>query len=103
MKNKTPNDIELLEFTADFRRGIIGRGTAKSMCFVVCAPLETLLVLSGFDVKLVEGEVETKDCVLGHYWLELKDGRILDPTADQFENMPKIYIGEKPEFYKVID
>ena len=36
-----------------------------------------------------------------HCWLRLADGRIIDPTADQFGNgMPKVYIGTLPAGYK---
>ena len=44
--------------------------------------------------------------IFNHYWLKLPDGRILDPTASQFktpegEEMPKMYLGEKPKWYKL--
>lgn len=77
------------------------------MCFAVCLPLYHYLILCGYDVSLIEGEIETFDDVCNHFWIKLKDGQIIDPTADQFkkpsgDNMPKIYFGDKPSWYKVI-
>jgi len=54
----------------------------------------------GYETTLIEGDFG----LTNHYWLRLTDGRIVDPTADQFSRpdrrMPKIYIGPKPEWYK---
>lgn len=43
---------------------------------------------------------------ISHFWITLKDGRIVDPTASQFnkmgnEDMPNVYIGDKPSWYKI--
>lgn len=39
-----------------------------------------------------------------HIWLELSDGRVLDPTADQFPlSLPPVYLGEQPMQYNVND
>ena len=90
------NDGEILEFAKDFREGILDGDSSEMMCFAVCAPLETLLNMYGVDCELIEGSVG--NC--NHYWLELSDGRILDPTADQFNNLdrrfPEVYLGAKP-------
>lgn len=84
-----------------FRKGILGKKSSHKMCFAVCAPLQGFLELMGYQVELVEGEYQNTN----HYWLQLPDGNIIDPTADQFqtptgEPMPKVYIGKKPEWYK---
>lgn len=54
---------------------------------------------------LIDGAVA---CGSGHYWLDMLDGNILDPTASQFKRpngkrMPQIYHGPKPEWYHVYD
>lgn len=71
------------------------------MCFAVCAPLQGYLDLLGIQTEMVCGEVMGQE----HYWLSLPDGRIIDPTADQFNGqlvkMPKVYIGLRPVVYKV--
>jgi hypothetical protein len=90
-----------------FRKGIIGKRSSDLMCFAVCAPLQGYLGMLGYETKLVKGEIDVSaDYVIGHYWLALPDGRIIDPTADQFESptgekMPEVYIGERPEWYRV--
>ena len=64
--------------------------------------------MCGIEATLSEGEIElgghNKGITINHFWLTLKDGRIIDPTASQFngmgrEDMPKVYLGEKPEWY----
>lgn len=67
------------------------------MCMVVAAPLQGLLsALYGVETELVEVEFET----INHVYLRLPDGRILDPTADQFPGMPDVYLGPWPEVYE---
>lgn len=69
-----------------FVRGLLGRRKTKGQCFVVCAPLTAYLNVIGHEASLVEGTVSGNH----HYWIELADGSIIDPTADQFvENKKK--------------
>lgn len=89
------NDKELKKFALDFRKGILGKRSSTSQCFNICAPLSTLLDMHGVENKVVRGEVGEYG---NHYWIELADGRILDPTADQFNvfpnaNFPKVFLG----------
>lgn len=99
------SDKKLLKMASDFRAGILGPKPSRMMCYAVCAPLEGFLRSCGYDVSLIEGEIDFgRGEVAQHYWLELLDGRILDPTADQFkkpsgEPMPKVYLGERPYWY----
>ena len=91
----------LLHEVTEFQSGLLdGRGTTD-MCFVVCAALEGYLNFSGRACKVVKGEVN--GC--NHFWIALPDGRIIDPTADQFPRpngppMPKVYIGPLPAWYQ---
>jgi hypothetical protein len=86
-------DDELREFAADFREGILDGGPSDWTCFMVCAPLETLLNMHG--VKMVETDLGE----MNHVWIKLSDGRALDPTADQFNRLfpdlalPPVYLG----------
>jgi hypothetical protein len=94
--------MTLRRIVGEFRRGMLGKGSSALMCFAVCAPLQSLLEMAGYPTELIEGEVENTE----HYWLQLPDGRIVDPTADQLtapdgSAMPKVFIGEKPEWYLV--
>ena len=59
------------------------------------------LSLWNFKTELISGEVITKTTEWGHYWLKLKDDRILDPTAGQLGlGVPNIYLGKQPKEYK---
>ena len=83
-----------------FRRGILGKRKSVNFCRTVCAPLESYLNTAGYKVKLVSGNVRG----FAHFWLAMTDGRIIDPTADQFSApdgspMPKVYIGKLPPGY----
>ncbi len=71
------------------------------MCYAVCAPLQSYLSLCGYETSLVHGTVDLPDYDADHVWLELADGRIIDPTADQFKelNLPPVYIGPLPTCY----
>lgn len=98
-------DKALKKLVVGFTKGV-SAGTVESKCFMVCFPLQSFLSLCGVNTKLIKGKVVGEKFVWGHYWLELSDGRIIDPTCDQFNiegglAMPKIYIGEKPKEYKI--
>lgn len=95
------SDKNILKICSEFKKGILGGKPSRLMCFAVSAPLQTYLRFCGIETKLVEGEIEFEDSLINHYWLELADGRIIDATADQFKEMPEIYIGKKPEWYNL--
>lgn len=90
----------------DFRSGILDcaryNGESRGMCFAISSALGSFLaVFYGIEAKLIEGSVGDSN----HFWLELPDGLILDPTADQFNGgewpeMPSVYIGPKPAHYE---
>ena len=84
-----------------FRQGILQGRPSSLMCLMVCAPLEGYLrAVSGVETHAASGWIDGME----HFWLEMEDGRIIDPTADQFakpngEPMPPVYIGEIPAWY----
>lgn len=93
-------DRELIEFATDFRKGILGDHSSKMMCFAVSAPLQGILSACGVNSELVETDLG--EC--NHLFLVLDDGRVLDPTADQFnywrkENLPPVYLGKKLDIH----
>lgn len=63
------------------------------MCAVVCYPLQGYLGFLGVGTELVEVMLQYSN----HFFLRMPDGRVLDPTADQFEG-PKVYLGPPLEF-----
>ena len=95
-------DKQLIKVVNQFTRGMINGKPTTQKCYLVCAPLYSYLRFIGVDVELIEGEVETDKLIHGHYWLQLSDGRIIDPTANQFEGLqlPANYIGQLPSSYK---
>lgn len=100
-------DRELLKITTSFTKGILGKDEPTGKCFMVCSALQGYLSICDLKTILVEGEIKVKKYTYNHFWLLLPDGRILDPTASQFNvlngvDMPKTYLGEKPEYYKLV-
>ena len=99
-------DKELYRLVAGFTKGFLGKENSESKCFMICWPLQTYLSFCGVKTELISGEVSSDKHLWGHYWLKLMDGRIIDPTCDQFNidggvKMPKIFIGEKPDYYRI--
>lgn len=101
------NDDELLEFASEFREGIIdgvGGGQSDFMCAAICWPLVTILNMQGVPCESVTTDnVETDYGSCNHVWIRLADGRALDPTADQFNNVareyPPVYLGPPTELH----
>ena len=89
-------DPELVDFATEFRTGILDGRSSKSMCFAVCAPLASLLHLHGVETEVVESDLGETN----HFWIRLADGRVLDPTADQFDkSLPPVYLGPPTEIH----
>jgi len=88
-------DKQLVKFASQFRKGMLGKNPSQWMCFAVSAPLQALLQTHGIEAILTE--VDLGEC--NHIFLTLPDGRVLDPTADQFnwcskDPLPPVYLGE---------
>ena len=98
-------DKQLLGCATSFRKGILGNKSSIDMCFAIAAPLEGYLSALGVDCCLIKGKVLFEDGIdkleCEHYWLDIGNGNILDPTADQFDYrmMPPVYLGSKPGWY----
>ena len=83
------NDRELQRICTSFRRGLIKQREGDMMCAVVCYPLQGYLSILGQSSQVEEVGLKYSN----HVFLRLPDGRVLDPTADQFGG-PKVYIGQ---------
>lgn len=93
-------DAELIQFVQDFREGFLGHRSSDFHCAMICEPLAGLLNHDGVACRTrMTDHVRTSFGSIDHVWIELADGRVLDPTADQFNdmglNMPKVYLGAK--------
>jgi hypothetical protein len=92
-------DKQILKIATEFRKGILGRRKSHRMCAMVSFGLQGYLGFVGLHSKVCEGIVlmPGSEAVINHIWLELPDGRVLDPTADQFNDgetiYPPVYLG----------
>lgn len=100
------SDKDVLSIARGFRRGMLSGETPEMKCFMVTAPLLGYLQFMGIRAEMHEGSVwlENANEIWQHFWIKLPDGRILDPTASQFNGkskrkMPVVYIGAIPEHY----
>lgn len=95
-------DEELVHIATDFREGMLDGEPSAMMCAMVCWPLAGLLACYGVEAEAVEGDLGH----INHIWLKLPDGRALDPTADQFNdmfpkmNLPPVYLGPPLEIHQ---
>lgn len=93
-------DRELLRVARAARECITLGARSSGYCAVVCVPLAAFLTRHGCPADDVHGGVGEWQ----HTWIALRDGRILDPTADQFNRageprMPSVYLGPRPAHY----
>ena len=65
-------DNELRNFVIAVRRGLLGRRASTQACFMLCAPLSTLLEIHGVPNMLVETWLKRPP--RNHVWLRLSDG-----------------------------
>jgi hypothetical protein len=92
---------ELRKVVREFRKGILDGREPDGMCFAVCSPLQGYLATCGISTDLVRGTFREYEA--DHWWLELEDGTVVDPTVSQFSDeffrMPTVYIGPKKGLY----
>lgn len=95
-------DRELLRIARAVREKITLGNRPNNYCTAVCLPLAVYLTRRGVPAVDVHGGVGDWQ----HTWIALENGRILDPTADQFNRpgaprMPAIYLGKRPAHYEI--
>lgn len=96
--------MSLREIVVQFRQGFLGEEPSAKKCFTLSSALAGYLHFAGIECTMVKGQIKEYE----HFWINLSDGRIVDATADQFqkpngETMPKVYIGRKPKWYKLVE
>lgn len=87
-------DTEILQYASEFRFAVIGDRNSARMCAAISAPLCAALVVLGVPSLVMESNL----CDCNHVFIQLQDGRVLDPTADQFNwcsssHLPGVYLG----------
>lgn len=92
-------DKEIIKCAKGFVAGILDGSDSTHKCFMVCAPLAAYLSVLRIECTATEGEVIIAGEGWHHFWITLADGRIIDPTADQF-GLKNIYLKPKPSFYR---
>lgn len=90
------SDQYILQFAREFRTAILSDSDSAWMCAAISGPLCAALTVQSVSCHLVESDLG----VCNHVFIQLDDGRVLDPTADQFnwcsrEPLPGVYLGEK--------
>lgn len=90
------DDKELIKAVKGFVKGILCGAPTTDKCFMVCAPLQAYLSACGIESTLTEGELNG---IFHHFWITLADGRIIDPTANQF-GLLNIYVRKQPSYYR---
>lgn len=91
-------DKKLIKTARDFRDGLLDGAPSFAMCAAVCYPLEGYLSAFGISARAEMVQFPLNPTWANHVFLRLPDGRILDPTADQFGLEP-VYLGPFPELY----
>lgn len=87
---------DLKQICGRFRDGILGDRESGMMGAAVCYPLQAYLSFLGQPTELQEVDLGRTN----HVFLTLPSGRVLDPTADQFGNHPKVYVGRPLWFHR---
>lgn len=97
------DDRLLKSFTRSFRKGMIGKMESRGWCAKISWALQGYL---SFALQ-IKSEVHVSQVGRwNHVYLVLADGRVLDATADQFneegkrKKYPQIYLGEPLEIHK---
>lgn len=98
MDTHIPDDdlyMAVESFCADFFPG-----DREGRCFDIVFPLSGHLRELFPSLYIVDGIVPVNGINHHHYWIKLPDGRIVDPTARQFNcKFPESYIGACPKNY----
>lgn len=81
-------------YAEEFREVVLQGASSERMCIALSAPLHAALQVLGVPSRLME----TSFGEFSHVFISLDDGRVLDPTADQFngcsnEKLPGVYLG----------
>lgn len=94
-------DEELIYVCTEFRSGLLNNSDSTSMCAVVSWAIQGYLSsVCNVNIECFTTDLSdnTNTDAANHVWLLLPDGRVLDPTYDQFGGDP-IYLGAPTEYH----
>jgi len=96
-------DSRLKKDVLELREGMLGDNPSNWTCGMVCFALQGFLYFAlGLETCLYEGDLGE----MNHIWMMLPDGRVLDPTADQFnfwfphKKYPKVHLGKMLDIHE---
>jgi hypothetical protein len=97
-------DKELIDYASEFRRAIIGDAPGAWWCAGISAPLHAVLTALGVAADIVKSDLG--HCA--HVFIRFPDGRVLDPTAEQFNwcsrvQLPAVYLGPPSDIHQNVD
>jgi hypothetical protein len=87
---------DIKKLAKHFTAGLLQGKSTVDMCYIVCSPLVSYLNFCGIECSLTEGELNG---IYHHFWITLSDGRIIDPTANQF-GLLNVWARKQPSYYK---
>lgn len=96
MAERPVTDGGLVRVARQFRKGLLGRKSSRGTCGMVSMALGGYLAFLGIKTEYVETDLQDAPTeAANHAWLRLPDGRVLDATADQFDELglPPVYLG----------
>lgn len=84
----------ILVYATEFRDAVLQGRPSERMCAAISAPLHDALKILAVPNELMVTDLG--EC--NHIFLRMRDGTVLDPTADQFnwcsaEQLPGVYLG----------
>lgn len=95
------DSLGILRYATEFREAVLLGSSSARMCVALAAPLAAAFGVLGLRAQLHESDLG--HC--NHVFIRLEDGRVLDPTADQFndnsaEALPGVYLGHEARIHQ---
>lgn len=95
---------EIHKLATDFTKQALENYHPDHMCFTICYPLSLYLENLGYQNTIACGSYNNDNHIkhgTTHFWLQLRDTTIVDPTIGQFnENEFRVYVGQKPDKFR---
>lgn len=93
-------DQQIIDFSKAFTKEYLNGRESTGLCYRVCSVLVCELHDRGVECTLTDGFISYDGIDARHFWITFEDGRIIDPTAGQF-NLCNIWLGNQPVYYNI--